>query len=125
MRISDWSSDVCSSDLILAEQHFITFQRWLEPLGIEVAWLAGKLKGKNRAAALAQIAGGAPMVVGTHALFQDEVQFKNLALVIIDEQHRFGVQQRLALRQKGMGGRSEERRVGKECVSQCRSRWSA
>lgn len=90
---------------ILAEQHFITFKRWLEPLGIEVAWLAGKLKGKARVAALEQIAAGAPMVVGTHALFQDEVKFANLALVIIDEQHRFGVQQRLALRQKGVGGR--------------------
>lgn len=90
---------------ILAEQHFITFQRWLAPLGLEVAWLAGKLKGKARAAALEQIAGGAPMVVGTHALFQDEVQFKRLALVIIDEQHRFGVQQRLALRKKGVDGR--------------------
>ncbi|WP_277961487.1 ATP-dependent DNA helicase RecG [Pseudomonas sp. RIT-To-2] len=90
---------------ILAEQHFITFKRWLEPLGIEVAWLAGKLKGKARVAALEQIAGGAPMVVGTHALFQEEVKFAKLALVIIDEQHRFGVQQRLALRQKGVGGR--------------------
>ncbi len=90
---------------ILAEQHFITFQRWLAPLGLEVAWLAGKLKGKARASALEQIAGGAPMVVGTHALFQDEVQFKRLALVIIDEQHRFGVQQRLALRKKGVDGR--------------------
>jgi ATP-dependent DNA helicase RecG len=90
---------------ILAEQHFINFSKWLAPLGIEVAWLAGKLKGKARASALEQIAGGAPMVVGTHALFQDEVQFHKLALVIIDEQHRFGVQQRLALRQKGIGGR--------------------
>ena len=90
---------------ILAEQHFITFSKWLAPLGIEVAWLAGKLKGKARVTALEQIAGGVPMVVGTHALFQDEVQFKHLALAIIDEQHRFGVQQRLALRQKGMGGR--------------------
>jgi len=90
---------------ILAEQHFMTFQRWLEPLGIEVAWLAGKLKGKNRAHALERIAGGAPMVVGTHALFQPEVQFHKLALVIIDEQHRFGVQQRLALRQKGVDGK--------------------
>jgi len=90
---------------ILAEQHFITFKRWLEPLGIEVAWLAGKLKGKARVAALEQIAGGAPMVVGTHALFQEEVKFAKLALVIIDEQHRFGVQQRLALRQEGVGGR--------------------
>lgn len=90
---------------ILAEQHFITFCKWLEPLGIEVAWLAGKLKGKTRAAALERIAAGCPMVVGTHALFQDEVQFKHLALVIIDEQHRFGVQQRLALRRKGVDGR--------------------
>ncbi|NIF27944.1 ATP-dependent DNA helicase RecG [Pantoea sp. Tr-811] len=89
---------------ILAEQHYITFKRWLEPLGIEVAWLAGKLKGKARASALEQIAGGAPMVVGTHALFQEEVQFKHLALAIIDEQHRFGVQQRLALRKKGVAG---------------------
>ena len=90
---------------ILAEQHFITFSKWLAPLDIEVAWLAGKLKGKARASALEQIAAGAPMVVGTHALFQEEVQFQKLALVIIDEQHRFGVQQRLALRQKGIGGR--------------------
>lgn len=90
---------------ILAEQHFLNFSRWLAPLGIEVAWLAGKLKGKARSQALAQIAGGTPMVVGTHALFQDEVQFSRLALVIIDEQHRFGVQQRLALRQKGVDGR--------------------
>ncbi|MFI8482054.1 ATP-dependent DNA helicase RecG [Pseudomonas sp. NPDC078700] len=90
---------------ILAEQHFINFSKWLAPLGLDVAWLAGKLKGKTRAAALEQIAGGVPMVVGTHALFQDEVKFARLALVIIDEQHRFGVQQRLALRQKGVGGR--------------------
>ena len=90
---------------ILAEQHFLTFSKWLAPLGIEVAWLAGKLKGKARTAALAQIAGGTPMVIGTHALFQDEVQFQRLALAIIDEQHRFGVQQRLALRQKGIAGR--------------------
>ncbi|MFK3767686.1 MULTISPECIES: ATP-dependent DNA helicase RecG [Pseudomonas] len=89
---------------ILAEQHYITFKRWLEPLGLEVAWLAGKLKGKARASALEQIANGAPMVVGTHALFQEEVQFKHLALAIIDEQHRFGVQQRLALRKKGVAG---------------------
>ncbi|WP_137819067.1 ATP-dependent DNA helicase RecG [Pseudomonas sp. 2FG] len=90
---------------ILAEQHFINFQRWLTPLGLDVAWLAGKLKGKARARALEQIANGSPMVIGTHALFQDEVQFKRLALVVIDEQHRFGVQQRLALRKKGVDGR--------------------
>ncbi|HWV10637.1 MAG TPA: ATP-dependent DNA helicase RecG [Pseudomonas sp.] len=90
---------------ILAEQHFLNFSKWLAPLGLDVAWLAGKLKGKARTTALEQIASGVPMVVGTHALFQDEVKFRNLALVIIDEQHRFGVQQRLALRQKGVGGR--------------------
>ena len=89
---------------ILAEQHFINFSRWLAPLNIEVAWLAGKLKGKARASSLEKIATGVPMVVGTHALFQDEVQFNNLALAIIDEQHRFGVQQRLALRKKGVDG---------------------
>src|SRR5690554_5727512 len=89
---------------ILAEQHFINFSKWLAPLNIEVAWLAGKLKGKARSSALAQIASGVPMVVGTHALFQEEVQFHNLALAIIDEQHRFGVQQRLALRKKGVDG---------------------
>lgn len=90
---------------ILAEQHYLNFSKWLEPLGIEVAWLAGKLKGKARATALERIAAGAPMVVGTHALFQDEVTYRRLALVIIDEQHRFGVQQRLALRRKGIDGR--------------------
>ncbi|KIQ05340.1 MULTISPECIES: ATP-dependent DNA helicase RecG [Pseudomonas] len=90
---------------ILAEQHYLNFSRWLQPLGLETAWLAGKLKGKARATALEQIAAGVPMVVGTHALFQEEVRFRNLALAIIDEQHRFGVQQRLALRQKGVGGR--------------------
>ncbi|MBW5412655.1 ATP-dependent DNA helicase RecG [Pseudomonas sp. MAG002Y] len=90
---------------ILAEQHYLNFQRWFEPLGLEVAWLAGKLKGRARAASLERIAAGTPMVVGTHALFQSEVHFARLALVIIDEQHRFGVQQRLALRQKGVEGR--------------------
>ena len=89
---------------ILAEQHFINFKKWLEPLNIEVAWIAGKLKGKARKTALEKIATGVPMVVGTHAIFQDEVQFHNLALAIIDEQHRFGVQQRLALRNKGVDG---------------------
>ncbi len=87
---------------ILAEQHANAFKSWFEPLGIDVAWLAGKTKGKDRAVALEQIASGAAqMVVGTHALFQDQVQFNNLALIIIDEQHRFGVHQRLELREKG------------------------
>ncbi len=87
---------------LLAEQHATNFAQWLEPLGIQVGWLAGKLKGKARTQTLAHIADGeAQMVVGTHALFQASVQFKSLALVIIDEQHRFGVHQRLALREKG------------------------
>ncbi len=87
---------------ILAEQHYQNFSQWLAPLDIEVAWLAGKLKGKARAAQLAAIAEHrAPVAVGTHALFQEEVQFARLGLAIVDEQHRFGVHQRLALRQKG------------------------
>ncbi|MBS4713812.1 ATP-dependent DNA helicase RecG [Aeromonas caviae] len=87
---------------LLAEQHAINFARWLEPLGIKVGWLAGKQKGKAREEALAAIADGSvKMVVGTHAIFQEQVVFQRLALVIIDEQHRFGVHQRLALREKG------------------------
>ncbi|WP_162518266.1 ATP-dependent DNA helicase RecG [Aeromonas veronii] len=87
---------------LLAEQHAINFAKWLEPLGIRVGWLAGKQKGKAREEALAAIADGSvKMVVGTHAIFQEQVVFQRLALVIIDEQHRFGVHQRLALREKG------------------------
>ena len=87
---------------ILAEQHANNFRRWLEPFGIEIGWLAGKVKGKARQAELEKIKSGAvQMVVGTHALFQEEVEFADLALVIIDEQHRFGVHQRLMLREKG------------------------
>ncbi|MCM2681007.1 ATP-dependent DNA helicase RecG [Echinimonas agarilytica] len=88
---------------LLAEQHAVNFAQWLQPLAIELVWLAGKTKGKQRQAALDSIASGSgQMVVGTHALFQDQVEFKNLALVIIDEQHRFGVHQRLTLREKGI-----------------------
>ncbi|MGL5029860.1 MAG: ATP-dependent DNA helicase RecG [Aeromonas sp.] len=87
---------------LLAEQHAINFAKWLAPLGIGVGWLAGKQKGKAREEALASIAEGrVKMVVGTHAIFQQHVVFQRLALVIIDEQHRFGVHQRLALREKG------------------------
>ncbi len=87
---------------LLAEQHAATFRRWLEPLGIRIAWLGGKTKGKSRDAQLQSISdGSAQMVIGTHALFQQQVQFAKLALVIIDEQHRFGVHQRLELREKG------------------------
>ncbi|MBW8191169.1 ATP-dependent DNA helicase RecG [Neiella marina] len=87
---------------LLAEQHATNFQSWLEPLGISIVWLAGKTKGKQRQVALDAIADGSgQMIVGTHALFQQHVEFKQLALVIIDEQHRFGVHQRLTLREKG------------------------
>jgi ATP-dependent DNA helicase RecG len=87
---------------LLAEQHSINFANWFESMGIQVGWLAGKLKGKAKEKELERIASGeAQMVVGTHALFQEHVEFKNLGLVIIDEQHRFGVHQRLELREKG------------------------
>lgn len=87
---------------ILADQHRLNFEQWLRPLGIRVAFLTGKVKGKAREMQLQAIAdGSAQMVVGTHALFQDSVEFSDLGLSIIDEQHRFGVHQRLALRNKG------------------------
>jgi len=87
---------------ILADQHRINFEQWLRPLGIRVAYLTGKVKGKAREVQLRAIADGtAKMVIGTHALFQESVEFYDLGLSIIDEQHRFGVHQRLALRKKG------------------------
>lgn len=87
---------------LLAEQHYRNFRQWLTPLGVEVAWLSGKLKAAERRTALqALISGSARVVIGTHALFQDEVVFQKLALVIVDEQHRFGVHQRLSLHEKG------------------------
>lgn len=87
---------------LLAEQHLQSLQGWFEPLGVEVGWLTGRHKGKAREALLARLAGGQLAVVaGTHALFQQDVEFAALGLVIIDEQHRFGVHQRLALREKG------------------------
>jgi len=92
---------------LLAEQHLNNLRGWLEPLGVQVAWLAGKVTGKARAKVLADVANGeAKVVVGTHALMQDAVVFQDLALAIVDEQHRFGVHQRLALRDKGAGGNS-------------------
>ncbi|WP_411852705.1 ATP-dependent DNA helicase RecG [Stenotrophomonas sp. LGBM10] len=92
---------------LLAEQHLNNLRGWLEPLGVRTAWLAGKVTGKARAKVLAEVASGeAQVVVGTHALMQDSVVFKDLALAIVDEQHRFGVHQRLALRDKGADGRS-------------------
>ncbi|MCH7337399.1 ATP-dependent DNA helicase RecG [Acinetobacter sp. NIPH 2699] len=99
---ADWQVALMAPTEILAEQHYLNFKRWFEPLGIQVAWLAGKQKGKARTQAEQQIKEGhAQLIVGTHALFQDTVEFSKLGLVIIDEQHRFGVDQRLALRNKG------------------------
>jgi ATP-dependent DNA helicase RecG len=89
---------------LLAEQHLRSFRAWFEPLGIEVVWLAGKVTGRARDKALAQLAEGAPIAVGTHALMQEGVAFARLGLAIVDEQHRFGVQQRMALRDKGLAG---------------------
>jgi ATP-dependent DNA helicase RecG len=89
---------------LLAEQHHQNFERWFQPLGIPVALLSGRLTGRARQVAMDAIAAGTevPVVVGTHALFQEGVRFGRLALVIIDEQHRFGVEQRRALRDKGL-----------------------
>ena len=87
---------------ILAEQHYLKFKQWLEPLGLSVAWLSGSQRKKAKAQNKAALSDGLIQIaVGTHALFQDDVQFQNLGLVIVDEQHRFGVAQRLALKNKG------------------------
>nr|WP_259373330.1 ATP-dependent DNA helicase RecG [Sphaerotilus natans] len=96
-----WQCALMAPTEILAEQHFRKLLQWLEPLGIGVAWLTGSRKGKARAAMLERVASGeAALVVGTHAVIQQEVQFARLGLAVIDEQHRFGVAQRLALRRK-------------------------
>ena len=100
-----WQCALMAPTEILAEQHFAKLVGWLEPilapLGKQVAWLSGAQKKKERTAMLEIIASGqAALVVGTHAVIQEQVQFLNLALAVIDEQHRFGVAQRLALRQK-------------------------
>jgi ATP-dependent DNA helicase RecG len=86
---------------ILAEQHYLKLKDWLEPLGVRVAWLSGSLKTKAKREQLAATAAEAQLIVGTHALIQDGVDFAKLGLAIVDEQHRFGVAQRLALRKKG------------------------
>ena len=89
---------------LLAEQHFRNFSNWLMPLGLEPVWLSGRSKPADRSAAIARLEdGSARIAIGTHALFQEDVRFQDLGLVIIDEQHRFGVHQRLALREKGAG----------------------
>lgn len=90
---------------LLAEQHYQNLKNWFEPLGLNVGWLTGRMKGKAREAVLASLAAGEThLLIGTHALFQDQVVFQRLALAVIDEQHRFGVHQRLALRDKGVQG---------------------
>ncbi len=96
-----WQCALMAPTEILAEQHFRKLVGWLEPLGVQVAWLTGSRKGRGRTAMVEQVASGAAMlVVGTHAVIQDDVAFARLGLAIVDEQHRFGVAQRLALRQK-------------------------
>ncbi len=97
-----WQVALMAPTEILAEQHYKKFSQWLEPLNINIAWLTGSQSKKERELALTHVATGrAQLAVGTHALFQDAVSFHKLGLAIIDEQHRFGVQQRLALRKKG------------------------
>ena len=103
-----WQCALMAPTEILADQHFRKLVGWLEPLGVRVAWLTGSQKKKERTAMLALIESGeAGLVVGTHAVIQEQVQFRNLALAIIDEQHRFGVAQRLALRSKTNGDAAE------------------
>jgi ATP-dependent DNA helicase RecG len=103
-----WQCALMAPTEILAEQHFRKLVSWLEPLGITTAWLIGSQKTKARREALALIESGeAKLVVGTHAVIQEKVRFQNLALAIIDEQHRFGVAQRLALRSKASVGNGD------------------
>jgi ATP-dependent DNA helicase RecG len=98
---SGWQCALMAPTEILAEQHFKKLVAWLQPLGVTTAWLTGSRKGKTRRHMLEQLASGAAMLaIGTHAVIQDEVQFARLGLAIVDEQHRFGVAQRLSLREK-------------------------
>ncbi|MGH8461340.1 MAG: ATP-dependent DNA helicase RecG [Stenotrophobium sp.] len=102
-----WQAALMAPTELLAEQHFHNFSKWFSALGHDVVMLAGKLKKSQKDQAQARIAAGeVPLVIGTHAMFQSTVQFQRLALVVVDEQHRFGVQQRLALRDKGGRGLS-------------------
>ena len=101
---NNWQVAMMAPTEILAEQHYQKMQSWLAPLGLRVEWLSGSQPAKLRKSSLEAIASGeAQLVVGTHALIQEQVEFARLALAIVDEQHRFGVQQRLSLRQKGLG----------------------
>ena len=98
---SGFQTAITAPTELLAEQHLRVFSEWLAPLGIEPVWLSGKVTGKKRGEALHRIARGAEVVIGTHALMQEGVEFSNLGLVIVDEQHRFGVHQRMSLLEKG------------------------
>ncbi|MGZ5071976.1 MAG: ATP-dependent DNA helicase RecG [Usitatibacter sp.] len=97
-----WQAALMAPTEILAEQHYLKLSHWLEPLGVKIAWLAGSLKARERRKAIEAIASGeTQLAIGTHALFQEGVEFAKLGLAIVDEQHRFGVEQRLALAGKG------------------------
>ncbi|MBS1191134.1 MAG: ATP-dependent helicase RecG [Rhodocyclaceae bacterium] len=96
-----WQAAFMAPTEILAEQHYLKLKAWLEPLGVAIAWLSGSLKTAAKREQLARVAAEARLVVGTHALIQETVDFARLGLAIVDEQHRFGVEQRLALRKKG------------------------
>ena len=103
LRVADngYQTAITAPTELLAEQHYRVFSTWLEPLGIKPVWLSGKVTGKKRAEALQRISTGAELVIGTHALMQKGVEFSRLGLVIVDEQHRFGVDQRMDLLEKG------------------------
>ena len=99
---SGYQAAIMAPTELLAEQHFQNFKNWLEPLGLNVIWLSGKLKTAEKRKAIEKInSAEGQVVVGTHALFQEGVEFLKLGLIVVDEQHRFGVHQRLALREKG------------------------
>ncbi len=99
-----WQVALVAPTELLAEQHWRNFDAWMRPLGIEPVWLSGKVLGRAREKARAAVAEGAPIVIGTHALIQEGIGFRRLGLAIIDEQHRFGVHQRMALSEKGRDG---------------------
>ena len=113
-----WQTALMAPTELLAEQHLRSFRAWFEPLGIDVVWLAGKVTGRARSKALAHLADGAPIAVGTHALMQEGVEFARLGLAIVDEQHRFGVQQRMALRDKGRAAPPAPRARGTDAERQ-------
>jgi ATP-dependent DNA helicase RecG len=100
-----WQAALMAPTEILAEQHYLKLSHWLVPLGVKIAWLAGALKGREKKKTVEAIAAGEiQFAIGTHALFQEGVEFAKLGLAIVDEQHRFGVEQRLALSSRGQAG---------------------